>query len=79
MVTTSTARVHRFRARSQRGRIVLAVEVDEVTLAAALIESRLLDPNEADDREALTQATETLLKIFAKEQSHSKLAARSPM
>jgi hypothetical protein len=37
MGMTSTARVHRFRARQESGRAVLTVEVDELALAAAVI------------------------------------------
>ena len=55
--------------RRKQGKVVLQVEVDEIALATALSESRLLDPNLADDRTALAEATARLLEIFCKEKS----------
>jgi hypothetical protein len=53
-----------WRERKQAGRIILRLEVDETDLAIALIDARLLDPNKADDRAALTAAAHKALRIF---------------
>lgn len=61
-MSTVSFRVREHRARQKAGRVVLAVEVDEVKLVAALIDSRLLDATAADDREAIERATEKLIE-----------------
>jgi hypothetical protein len=53
-----------WRERKRAGRILLRVEVDETELAIALTGAGLLDPNVADDKAALTTATEEALVIF---------------
>jgi len=42
--------------RRKAGRVVLQVEVEETPLVETLIEAKLLDPNVADDRAALSAA-----------------------
>lgn len=58
-------RVHR--ARVKAGRMVLRIAVDDVTVPTALVEARLLDETDCDDREALTAAVERLLMLFSTE------------
>jgi hypothetical protein len=47
--------------------IVLTLELDEFEHVAVLMEARLLDPNEADDHAAITEATKRFLEISARE------------
>jgi hypothetical protein len=61
-MSTVAQRVAQHRARRTAGRVVLQIEVDEIALADTLIEARLLDPDLAEDRTALAQATARLLK-----------------
>ncbi len=60
-------RMRRARLRRRSGLVVLPIEADPITLADMLIEARLLDPNMADDRTALANATTRLIEIFCKE------------
>lgn len=62
-------RARRAYQRRRAGLIVLPIAVDQTALVEALIEARLLDPNRADDRTALTQATARFLEICCKEKS----------
>ena len=58
----STLRTRSWRERQKRGRILLRVMVDEAALAIGLIDRGILDPLRADDRVALTAATEKALE-----------------
>ena len=55
--------------RRRSGLVVLPIEADVVALADVLIEARLLDPNMADDRTALAEATARLIEIFCKDKT----------
>jgi hypothetical protein len=55
-----------WRQRQKAGLAVLEIEVDAIALADTLIEARLLDPNLADDRTALAEATTRLLQSLEK-------------
>lgn len=57
-------RVRLHRQRQAAGRAILPLDVDEVRVADFLIRARLLDPVNADDRMALTKATERLLELI---------------
>ncbi len=64
MTTTarrSSSRMRRHRARQRAGRLVLAVEVDEVGLVELLIETGRLSRDRSEDRKAITDATTKLL------------------
>jgi hypothetical protein len=67
MASSSVARVARFRERQRANRIMLTIEVDEAELVAVLIEARQLDPNQADDHEAIAEAVEKLLVVFSRD------------
>src|SRR5215475_1816593 len=64
MATISTQRVQQFRTRQRAGKILLTIQVDEVLLVEALVESRLLYRDLADDREAITRALEKAVAAF---------------
>ena len=51
------------RARLKAGRMVLAIEVDDVLVPAALAEAGLLDLANIEDREAVARAVERLIKM----------------
>jgi hypothetical protein len=53
-----------WRARAKAGRIRLTLEVDEAELVVALVDAGLLDPALADDRAALTAATQRALARY---------------
>jgi len=57
-------RAKAFRERQRAGVVVLQIEVNEIDLVSRLIDARLLDPNEADDREAIEAAAQRVLQIF---------------
>jgi hypothetical protein len=67
--TANAIRVSRAYQRRRSGLVVLPIEVDAVALADVLIEAKLLDPNMADDRTALAQATTRLIEIFCKDKT----------
>jgi hypothetical protein len=67
MPSSSAVRVARFRERQRANRIVLTIELDEIEHVAVLIEARQLDPNQQDDHEAITEATQRFLQVFQKE------------
>jgi hypothetical protein len=67
MQTANAIRVQRHYQRRKAGRVVLPIEVDEDLLAERLIEAGLLHWHEAEDREAITRATERIIKIFSEE------------
>ena len=63
--TRGTARYSaKWRARARAGHCLLRLEVDEVELSLALVDAGLLDPLLADDRAALTAATQRALALF---------------
>jgi hypothetical protein len=62
----NATRVARTYVRRRQGRRVLQIEVGEAELADALVEAELLDPNFADDNDAVTAAATKLLEIFSK-------------
>ena len=53
-----------WRAREKAGRCLLTLEVDEAELVVALVDAGLLDPRIADDRAALTEATQRALALY---------------
>jgi len=69
MAAISTQRVQQFRTRQRTGKILLTIEVDEVLLVEALVESRPLYQHLADDRGAITRALEKAVAAFCKEQT----------
>jgi hypothetical protein len=58
------AATRRWRARERNGRVLLKIELDEAALTLALIDANLLAINKADDRKALTAATQRVLERF---------------
>jgi len=64
MATISTQRVQQFRTRQRTGKILRTIQVDEVLLVEALVESRLLYRDLADDRGAITRALEKAVAAF---------------
>jgi hypothetical protein len=63
MQTANAIRVQRCYRRQLAGRGVLSIEVDLDALAADLIADELLDPSQADDRDALAKALERAVAI----------------
>lgn len=63
--TTADAKQRRRRARARAGRIWLGIEVNEIDLVEVLIQIGLLHPWHAEDRAAITQATERLVEHVA--------------
>jgi hypothetical protein len=53
-----------WRAREKAGRCLLTLEVDEAELVVALVDAGLLDFSAADDRAALTEATQRALALY---------------
>jgi hypothetical protein len=53
-----------YRERRKAGRIVVELEVDEARLSTALVEAKLLQPNLADDRQAIESALQKLINEF---------------
>lgn len=64
---TAAAWSRAYRQRQKALRIVIAVEVSEVELPEALVAAKLLTPTQIEDRDAITQAVEQLLKMFSEE------------
>jgi len=62
----SADRMRVLRARRQRGRIPLVVEVDEVLLCERLIAAGFLGTNQQDDRTAVSDAVSRLLDALAR-------------
>jgi hypothetical protein len=60
-MSRSADRMRTLRARRQRGRVVLAVEVPDVELAERLVAAGFLDAATQDDRVALGHALERLV------------------
>src|SRR5262245_62858167 len=65
----TTQRVQQFRTRQRTGKILLTIQVDEVLLVEALVESRPLYQHLADDRGAITRALEKAVAALCKEQT----------
>ena len=64
--SSSALRQRRRRERERDGRIVLAIEVRENTLAQVLIAAAFLDPDDAS-RAGLTRALERAIELWADE------------
>jgi hypothetical protein len=68
--TTNTSadadRARRYRQRKRSGMLVLTVEANEVALAQALVDARLLKPQHIDNRPAITHAAQKLVDIFVR-------------
>jgi hypothetical protein len=60
-LSAGAARQRRKRERQRAGRIHLAIEADEVSLVAVLVESGRLNRNLADDPKAIATATQRLI------------------
>jgi hypothetical protein len=60
--TPAALKKRRYRRRLRDGKIVLKLEVDECELAEALIAAERLTEAESTQRDALTRATESMLR-----------------
>src|SRR5206468_1610528 len=58
------AATRRWRTRERNGRILLKLELDEVSLVLALVDAGLLGVNEADNREAVSVAARRAFELF---------------
>jgi hypothetical protein len=54
-------RMRQHRARKARGRTALLIEVDEIALVEKLKEGGFISPHQADDRAAVTAATNEMI------------------
>lgn len=59
-------RQRRYRDRRKAGRRVLQIEIDEVELAAALEMLRFLDPQKADDDEAVERGLSEMIQVLCR-------------
>jgi hypothetical protein len=65
---TGASRLKKFRARQREGKIVLHIEVDSFEHTQMLIAAGLLDGEWSEnDRRAIEEATEKLLRTFSVE------------
>ena len=62
-----TTRLQRHRQRRREGLAVVSVEIDEAVVTDFLIDSKSLNPTEADDRQAVARALSDLIDKIAKE------------
>ena len=69
--TQGAIRFRRHYQRRRSGRCVLAIEVDPVALADALVADLLLDPNNADNKAAITKALERMIELYLLEKDLS--------
>jgi hypothetical protein len=65
-LAASTVRTRRWRARAANGKVLLRVKLDEDDAAITLTAYGLLDPNHADDRNALAQGVERAIEMLAR-------------
>lgn len=65
--TANAIRVSRAYQRRRSGVVVLSVEVRETALADALVADLLLDPNNADNKAAITKALERMIELYVVE------------
>jgi hypothetical protein len=62
----AAARLRRHRERQKAGRLCVTVEIDEVALAVALIDAKLLPPELENDRAAIKRALEQAIDTWIK-------------
>ncbi|MBB2674520.1 UNVERIFIED_ORG: hypothetical protein GGE44_004098 [Rhizobium esperanzae] len=66
MSASSRDRQRRYRRRRQAGRRVIMLEVDEVELAVMLEQLRFLDPQEADDGQAVERGLNKMIQVLCR-------------
>lgn len=64
-MSAASQRQRRHRDRQRAGKVVLTVEVSEVSLVEQLVLSGFLQPAEIDDRETVRAALERVVRLWA--------------
>lgn len=62
-------RVHRCYQRRQQGLVVFSFEGDEIEVPEILIEAKLLDPADSENREAISKALTRWFDVIKKEKA----------
>ncbi|WP_172643462.1 hypothetical protein [Rhizobium gallicum] len=66
MGASSRERQRRYRDRRRAGRRVLRIEIDEVELAVVLERLHFLDPQKADDDEAVERGLSDMIQVLCR-------------
>jgi hypothetical protein len=72
----ATDRQRKHRAREDKGRAVLLVDVDEVALSAALLEAGLIGVNDQNNRQKLAAALSRVIDIIIIDLSFNQVMSR---
>ena len=57
-------RARRYRQRQSNGRIMITIEIDDVTVPAALVTAGFLAADACDDRQAIAAAIERVIEVL---------------